>query len=96
MTPVAGASTGEVSMTIVFLHPREGDISRSPFSSCQFATSSFRSRLTCRSPNLLPNRRGRKRQPVIWLSKKISPLGVFQRLVSCILNIRQFLLIILI
>lgn len=88
--------TGEGRMTIVSLYPGEGDISRSPFSSCQFVTSSFRTRLTCTSPNLLSNGRERKRQAVIWLSKKISPLSVFQRSVSCILNVCQFLLIILI
>lgn len=60
MRLVAGASTGEGSMTIVFLYP--SDISRCLFSSCQFVTSSFRGRLTCTSPNLLPNRRERGRQ----------------------------------
>lgn len=88
----------EGSMTIFPLLSGESDISGFPSSSCLFVTSYFWGRLKWRGPNLLPIGRERKRQAVIYLSKNIfkSPLNCIQRLVSCALDVCQFLLLILI
>ena len=90
---VAGASTGEGSMTIVFLYPQwHFQIFFFVLSICNL----FLPRQMNMHKSKPSSKWERERQAVIWLSKKISALSVFQRSVRCILNVCRFLLIILI